>query len=128
MIGSRYQQGSQIVSSRVRRWGGGLLSTLIYLLTRTHVSDPTSGFRAYNRKAINYLCQFYPQEYPEPISVLELLDNGFKLVEISVTMKEREFGKSSITGINTLFYIVIKVMFAIIIAKLRRGGYLCQTQ
>ena len=125
VIGSRYQNGSQIVSSHFRRWGGGLLSTLIYLLTRMHVTDPTSGFRAYSRKAINYLCRYYPQEYPEPISVVELIDNGFKFVEIPVSMKKREFGKSSITGVNTLFY-MIKVMFAILIAKLRRGGFSCQ--
>jgi glycosyltransferase involved in cell wall biosynthesis len=127
VIGSRYQNSDQIVSSRARKWGGGLLSFLIFLLTRKHISDPTSGFRAYNRRTINYLCSYYPQEYPEPISVLELLDNGFNFSEVPVLMKEREFGTSSITGINTLFY-MIKVMFAIVIAKLRRGGYLCQNQ
>ena len=121
VIGSRYLQKSQIVSSLARRFGGGMLATFIWLNTRKKVTDPTSGFRAYNQRAIKFLSRNYPQEYPEPISVIELLDCGFKLVEIPVKMKEREFGQSSITGANTFFY-MLKVMFAIIIAKLRRGG------
>lgn len=121
VIGSRYLQKSQIVSSFARRLGGGMLATFIWMNTGKKVTDPTSGFRAYNQRAIKFLSRNYPQEYPEPISVIELLDCGFKLVEIPVKMKERQFGQSSITGANTFFY-MLKVMFAIIIAKLRRGG------
>lgn len=126
VIGSRYLEGTQIVSSLARRIGGGLLAWLIWALTGKKVSDPTSGFRAYNQRAISVLCNYYPQEYPEPISVLELLDAGFRLCEISVRMRERAHGRSSITGINTFFY-MLKVMFAIAVAKLR-GGAECQTQ
>ncbi len=121
VIGSRYLQKNQIVSSLARRFGGGMLATFIWMNTGKKVTDPTSGFRAYNQRAVKFLSRNYPQEYPEPISVIELLDCGFNLVEIPVNMKEREFGQSSITGANTFFY-MLKVMFAIIIAKLRRGG------
>lgn len=120
VIGSRYLHKQQIVSSRARWIGGGVLSGSIFLLTRKLVTDPTSGFRAYSRKVIEYTSWSYPQEYPEPISVIELLENGFTMVEVPVQMKEREFGKSSITGLKTMFY-MIKVIFAIFIAKLRRG-------
>lgn len=121
VIGSRYLQKSQIVSSLARRFGGGMLATFIWMNTGKKVTDPTSGFRAYNQRTIKFLSRNYPQEYPEPISVIELLDCGFKHKEIPVRMKERQFGQSSITGANTFFY-MLKVMFAIIIAKLRRGG------
>jgi glycosyltransferase involved in cell wall biosynthesis len=126
VVGSRYINGDQIVSSIARRWGGGLISFLLWFFTRTKVSDPTSGFRVYNKKAIAYLSDSYPQEYPEPISALELLEHGFRYKEVPVKMRHRQFGKSSITGLRTVFY-MIKVMFAILIAKLRRGGYICQT-
>ncbi len=120
VIGSRYLRKQQIVSTRARRIGGGVLSGSILLLTGKRVTDPTSGFRAYTRKVVEYMSWSYPQEYPEPISVIELLENGFTMAEVPVEMKEREFGKSSITGLKTMFY-MIKVIFAIFIAKLRRG-------
>ena len=119
VIGSRYVGSSQIVSSRARRIGGGVLGAIIRLATGQRVTDPTSGFRAYNRRALAYLRNHYPQEYPEPICAIELLMNGFKLGEVSILMKERRHGVSSITGLNTLFY-MIKVIFAIIIVKIRR--------
>jgi glycosyltransferase involved in cell wall biosynthesis len=119
VIGSRYAAGSQIVSTWARRFGGALLGAIIRLAAGQRVTDPTSGFRAYNRRALAYLRQHYPQEYPEPIIAIELVMNGFKLGEVSIAMKERRHGASSITGMNTLFY-MIKVIFAIIIVKIRR--------
>lgn len=119
VIGSRYAAGSQIVSSWARRLGGGLLGALIRLATGQRVTDPTSGFRAYNRHALEYLRRHYPQEYPEPIIAIDLLRNGFRLGEVPILMKEREHGASSITGLDTLLY-MIKVIFAIIIVKIRR--------
>ncbi len=119
VIGSRYATGNQIVSSWARRLGGGLLGALIRLATGQRVTDPTSGFRAYNRHALEYLRRHYPQEYPEPIIVIDLLRNGFRLGEVPILMKEREHGASSITGLDTLLY-MIKVIFAIIIVKIRR--------
>jgi hypothetical protein len=119
VVGSRYLKNNQIVSTWARRIGGGVLAAMIYLSTGKKITDPTSGFRAFNRRALEFLCQYYPQEYPEPISNIELLENGFNLVEIPVIMKTRKFGNSSITGPNILFY-MIKVIFSIIIVKLRR--------
>jgi len=119
VIGSRYLQENQIVSTRARRYGGGLLGLLIRLTTGKTITDPTSGFRAYNARAVAFLCDSYPQEYPEPISAIELLLNGFQVVETPVRMEERQHGTSSITGWNTVFY-MIKVMFAILVVRLRR--------
>ena len=120
VIGSRYLHRQQIVSTWTRRIGGGVLSGSIFLLTRKRVTDPTSGFRAYTRKTFEYLSRSYPQEYPEPISVIELLESDFTMVEVPVEMKERQYGRSSITGLKTMFY-MIKVIFAIFNAKIRRG-------
>ncbi len=119
VIGSRYARGNQIVSSLARRIGGGVLGAIIRLGTGQWVSDPTSGFRAYNRRALEYLRRNYPQEYPEPICAIELLMNGYKLGEVPIVMQERQHGQSSIQGLNTLLY-MIKVIFAIIIVRIRR--------
>ncbi len=119
VIGSRYAGKTQIVSSWARRVGGAVLGVVIRMTTGHRVTDPTSGFRAYSRRALDYLRRFYPQEYPEPICAIELLVNGYSLGEVPVTMQERQHGKSSITGLDTLFY-MIKVIFSIAIVKIRR--------
>jgi glycosyltransferase involved in cell wall biosynthesis len=126
VIGSRNLAQKQMVSSRARRLGGSLLSLVLFLTTWKKITDPTSGFRAYSRRAVQFLSRFYPQDYPEPISVMDLLKNGFVIQEIPVVMQERAHGQSSITGINTVAY-MIKVIFAILISKIRRGN-LCQKQ
>ena len=119
VIGSRYVGGTRIVSSRARRMGGALLGSVIRLATGERFTDPTSGFRAYRRTALDFLRRSYPQEYPEPISVIELVRHGFRVGEVPVVMQERQHGSSSITGLDTLFY-MIKVIFAILIVKIRR--------
>jgi glycosyltransferase involved in cell wall biosynthesis len=119
VIGSRYLGKTQMVSSFYRVAGGFVLSSLIYLLTGQHVKDPTSGFRAFNKRTIAFLARNYPQDYPEPISVFELINHGFKCQEVSVTMQAREHGRSSIIGLATFFY-MIKVMFTILIIKIRK--------
>jgi len=119
VIGSRYLAGSRIVSSHARRLGGAVLGTLIFIATGKRVTDPTSGFRAYSRRVLDYLCWLYPQEYPEPISVMELILQGYRIEEVPIIMEERRFGRSSITGLNVFFY-MLKVMFSIIIVRIRR--------
>ena len=37
------------------------------------VTDPTSGFRACNKDAIDLFCKSYPDDYPEPESILSLI-------------------------------------------------------
>ncbi len=119
VIGSRYLGKTHRVSSVYRVAGGFVLSSLIFLLTGQQVKDPTSGFRAFNKKTIAFLSANYPQDYPEPISVFELINHGFKCKEVPVTMQTREHGRSSIIGLATFFY-MIKVMFTILIIKIRK--------
>lgn len=119
VIGSRYLGKKQNVSSVYRLMGGYVLSKLIFLLTGKEVKDPTSGFRAYNRRTIAFLSKNYPQDFPEPISTFELIDRGFLCAEVPVTMLMREHGRSSIQGLATFFY-MIKVMFTILIIKIRK--------
>jgi glycosyltransferase involved in cell wall biosynthesis len=119
VIGSRYLGKKQNVSSVYRLMGGYVLSKLIYVLTHKEVKDPTSGFRAYNKRTIAFLAKNYPQDFPEPISTFELIDRGFRCAEVPVTMLMREHGQSSIQGLSTFFY-MIKVMFTILIMKIRK--------
>jgi glycosyltransferase involved in cell wall biosynthesis len=122
VIGSRfYGQSDSFKSTRGRRIGINLLSTLTYLITGKKILDITSGFRAYNREAIGLLAEEYPTDFPEPEAIVLLAKHGMHIREIPVRMRERQGGKSSISGIKTAWY-MIKVIPAIIIAGMRGKG------
>jgi len=115
VVGSRFLDDSHgFKSSFMRRVGIKWLSNLIYLLFRVRATDPTSGFRASGKRAIELFCENYPSDYPEPESIAEVLRHNFQIVEVPVTMNERTEGKSSIGILDSVYYMV-KVTLAILI-------------
>jgi glycosyltransferase involved in cell wall biosynthesis len=120
VIGSRFigegLEGFQ--SSASRLVGIRYFSWLNSVLCHQRITDNTSGFRAYDCEAIQFLCKYYPNDYPEPEAVVLLKKNNFKLLEIPVKMKERQGGVSSIRGFKPIFY-MIKVSLSILIAASR---------
>ena len=112
-IGSRFiEKTDGFQSTFMRRVGITWLSTWIKLFTGSVVTDPTSGFRACNRKAIDLFCKSYPDDYPEPESIAHAMKLGLNVEEASVEMLERQGGKSSISAFNSIYYMV-KVSLAI---------------
>jgi hypothetical protein len=89
------------------------------LLIRQLITDNTSGFRLYDRQAIELLAVHYPVDFPEPEVVILLGRNGFQLAEVATEMREREEGDSSIGGIKGAYY-MIKVLLAILMTALRK--------
>lgn len=117
-IGSRFlvrTDGFQ--SSFMRRVGIKWLCWWIKLFTGKIVTDPTSGFRACDSKAIALFCKYYPDDYPEPESIVVALKDGLRVSESSVLMRERQGGVSSI-GVSSSVYYMIKVSLAILFASL----------
>jgi len=118
-VGSRYVSGAGgNVSSHVRQLGTLFFSALLKILVGVEITDTTSGFRAFNREAIEYLVQCYPDDYPEVEAYVLLARKNFKMLEIPVTMRQRIQGKSSITPIRCAYY-MIKVAFAAMIGLVR---------
>ena len=106
-------------SSKIRRAGISFLSSFIKLLSGKRIYDPTSGFRAANRKVIKLFAENYPLEYPEPVSNFELLEKPRIIVkEVPVKMHKRAKGKSSIHSWKSA-YAAINVLLSIIILKFR---------
>jgi glycosyltransferase involved in cell wall biosynthesis len=116
-IGSRYLTNDGFQSTGMRQFGIRFLSFLIYLCTKKKIKDCTSGFRLYNKKAIQLFCKYYPDKYPEPESIVLALLNNLNVMETPVIMKERKGGVSSIAGFSTLYYMT-KVSLAILFLKL----------
>lgn len=118
VIGSRFinKDMDNFKSSQVRRLGIRLLSRVIAFKTKKKIYDTTSGFRAVNRDIMEFFAQHYPTEYPEPISTVEVLSRHMTVLELPVKMKAREHGKSSITLVKSIYY-MINVIFSILIMK-----------
>ena len=125
-IGTRYldKSSSEFQSTFMRRLGSNIISICIRILCGKRITDPTSGFRAVNKKIIEKFAKDYPTEYPEPESTVSLLVNGYKVEEVPVSMNEREGGVSSIRLWKSVDY-MLKVVSAIIIDSIsfrRIGG------
>ena len=118
VIGSRFidKTSSDFKSSLARRVGINLISRVIKLKTRKKIYDTTSGFRAIDRNVIELFADYYPTEYPEPISTVTILNKKLKVLEVPVSMKEREGGKSSISSWKTAYY-MINVILSILLSK-----------
>ncbi len=102
-----------------RRTGIHLFAFLLSRIVGQRVSDPTSGFRLYNRRAINLFARDYPHDYPEVEAVLLLHTHRLRMREVPVRMFKRGGGSSSITSGKSAYYMV-KVLLAIFVGLLRR--------
>jgi hypothetical protein len=120
VIGSRFLHKHEgFRSTFARRIGIRTFQSLNSLLIGQKITDNTSGFRAYDHRAIDFLARYYPVDYPEPEAVILLGRNGFHLEEEFALMRERQQGGSSIAGLFGIYY-MIKVILAIIMTALRR--------
>jgi glycosyltransferase involved in cell wall biosynthesis len=122
VVGSRYLDAGRIkgrVSSLSRVLGGTVLSYWLKLLCGLRITDPTSGFRAMNRRVIALFAQEYPSDYPEPICLLMMFRRRLRVAEVSVQMEERQQGVSSIRSFRTVVYMV-KVMWRMALERIFR--------
>jgi glycosyltransferase involved in cell wall biosynthesis len=119
VIGSRFVERSSYRGSIMRRTGIAIFWMVNALILRRRITDSTSGFRAFNRAAIEFLASEYPHDFPEPESIVTLCRNGFRVVEVPVEMKARANGRSSITLLRS-FYYMLKVLIAMTIGATRR--------
>lgn len=119
-IGSRFVKStSGFQSTFMRRVGIKWLSFLIRILYKRSITDPTSGFRACGKNALKLFSKTYPIDYPEPESIAEALNNNLTIAEVSVNMKERTGGISSIRALSGAYY-MIKVSLAIIFCSIEK--------
>lgn len=119
VVGSRFLKATKFRQSLPRMSGIRILSGWIWFLCGLKITDCTSGFRAANRSVIRAFAHWYPEDYPEPEVALLLHRSGFKVVETSARMRRRMYGKSSISLLHGLFY-VLKVGVCLTLDMIRQ--------
>jgi glycosyltransferase involved in cell wall biosynthesis len=102
-----------------RRTGIHVFAALLSRIVGQRVSDPTSGFRLYNRRAIELFARDYPHDYPEVEAVLMLYHHRLRMREVPVKMYTRGGGVSSISSGKSAYYMV-KVLLAVLVGLARR--------
>ena len=119
VIGSRFLEKNGFQSTFLRRLGIRYFFALNKLLTRARIYDSTSGYRLLGKKAMAIAVKYYPDDYPEPESLVFFARAGLKIVEIPIIMRLRQGGVSSITGFKTVNYMV-KVTLSMLFSYIRK--------
>jgi glycosyltransferase involved in cell wall biosynthesis len=122
VVGSRFadEGAAGYRSSRSRRLGIRLLAGIVSRIVRRRVTDPTSGFQAVNRHGIALFARDYPHDYPEVEATVMVFRHRLRMVEVPVQMRERGGGRSSITTLRSVYYMV-KVLLAVFVGLFRKN-------
>ena len=121
VIGSRFAGKGDYAVRGPRRWAMRLLSVALSGIVGTSVSDPTSGFRLVNRRALSLFAEHYPEEYlGDTVEALVLAHRaGLTIKQVPVAMRVRETGTASTNPVRSAVYLV-RVVVAVGLALIRR--------
>lgn len=119
-IGSRFIEKEGFQTSFMRRLGINVIRVMIRALCGVDVRDTTSGFRACSKELTSYFADHYAQDYPEPEAIVTAVLRGYRVGEVSVKMRERIAGKSSISPMKSIYY-MLKVCIALVVFRITIG-------
>ena len=119
ICGSRFATDTGYIAPISRRTGIHIFAFVLSRLVGQPVTDPTSGFRLYNRRAIRVFARDYPHDYPEVEAVLMLHHHRLRMREVAVRMFQRGGGVSSIRSGKSAYYMV-KVLLALFVGLARQ--------
>ena len=128
IIGSRFLQPSRLRETHSNGYRAGMIRKsgivlFAYLTTKLiglKITDPTSGYRALNRRLISFFVRdFFPYDYPDADVIVMVHRAGFKIKEIPMVMYRRDSGASMYQGLRPVYY-VFKMFLSILMTLLRK--------
>lgn len=123
VLGSRFLKNTGYkvsVGRAVMMW---LLKVLCSRATGTKITDSTSGFRAYGRKAIGFMIKNCSTDYPEIEAIILLARNGYRYIETPATMGQRTAGQSMFNPLRASYFMIrafMAIMLSVVATK-RQG-------
>ncbi|MCX6630527.1 MAG: glycosyltransferase family 2 protein [Candidatus Solibacter sp.] len=106
VIGSRFVADNGSRTGTVRSLGIRFFRLVLRPVLGKEVHDPTSGFVGVNRRALNVFRNSFPLEYPEIEALVVLQRRRFRFEEVPCKMRPRTTGRSTITALKSLYYVV----------------------
>jgi len=123
VIGTRFAEtasGYQVGRTRGRAMGA--MRIAVRMLSGRRFTDTSSGFRAFSADVIAFFAETYPAEYMDSVEALLLaLRQGFAVVEVPVTMRERQAGKASNRNLRLAYHFIRLAVVMVSGASRRRG-------
>jgi glycosyltransferase involved in cell wall biosynthesis len=111
VIGSRFLEREGFQSFFFRRTGIFIFGGLVSALAGQKITDLTSGFRAYNRRAIAFFSRQYQHEFEACVQMLLIAAfAGLRIREVPVVMQPRRSGKSEFNLIRMLRFPVYSLI------------------
>ena len=114
-VGSRFVSGPGYEPYRykpegIRKLGTGLLRRSMKVALGRPFNDATSGLYAASAKALPVLARPYESGAPEVEALLRLNDEGLRVEEVAVDMRERASGESKLQGKKALVLVVTVIV------------------
>jgi hypothetical protein len=121
VIGSRFMNENGSRTGSIRSLGIYFFRMVLRPILGKPVYDPTSGFVGVNRQALAIFGHSFPLEYPEIEALVVLQRRKFRFEEVPCKMGPRLAGRSSITALKSLYYIV-HVLLGVFVNVLKFDG------
>lgn len=123
LLGSRFLKKSKsfnvgFLKRRVIRF----FESIIYLFSKTVITDPTSGLQCLNKRAFSYYAEYnnFDSMYPDMNIIIQMTYNGYKIKEFPAYMVDRNVGVSMHSGIIKPFKYMIIITIATISVFIRK--------
>jgi glycosyltransferase involved in cell wall biosynthesis len=121
VIGSRFVDGNGLHTSWLRAAAIVFFRAVLRPILGRPVRDPTSGFVGVNRTALALFSATFPLEYPEIEALVVLQRKRFRFVEVPCRFRPRRAGRSTITAVKSLYY-MIHVLLGVFVNVLKFEG------
>jgi len=120
VIGSRFLGEGGYRVPLLRRMGMYLFGFIASLLSGQKITDPTSGYQALSRRAVEFcVSDAFPGDYPDADVLVMLHRAGLRIREVPVGMHPNLKGRSMHSGLEPLYY-VYKMLLSITLNLLRK--------
>lgn len=121
VIGARFDGEGNYKVRGPRKWAMKLLSVVLSRITRTRLTDTTSGFRACSKPLIEFFAKWYPVEYLGDTveSMVGAARCGFTVRQVPVAMRARTTGTPSASPVKAMVYLS-RAGLVLLLAMIRR--------
>jgi len=99
VLGSRHRGVDESGNSLGRRGGIRAFTWLVNVMARTDITDCTNGFRAIRGSRLDELT-LTEERFSAPELIIESRKKGLRIVEVPVTIRERDAGETKKPGIG----------------------------
>ena len=120
VIGARFAGKGDYDVRGPRRWAMVALAGILTRVTRTRLTDTTSGYRASGPRAIELFARHYPAEYlGDTIETIVIASRrGLRIRQVPVSMRPRSGGVPSHNPVKAARYLA-RAVLALLFALLR---------